>query len=227
MNSFVLKLLCTIEVDNQYYTLYNYSKRTFFQQLKQVKDESIIPIRVEERLQTPTVNTTLNNTAVETQTEKCVHNDNQKSKEATESVSVHQNVNSLVTSSTPTNVTVSGPAGTALINKEAIKNTESKSSLQCQVSSQNDNNQSSVSQPTSTFTSLPVTTRGLFFNDSFFKDTWQDFQDAMKDVVSRWGHLTSNTDHLTSYRTLRTQDLREETQAVKSSEDEHNYKVSC
>lgn len=170
--------------------------------------------------------TTNDSTTVNAGEEKSIEKECQKSKEATESVSVQQNVNSSVTSSTPTNVPVSGPAGTVVINKEGMKNTESKSSVQCQVSSQSDNNQSSVCQPTSTFTSLPVTTRGLFFNDSFFKDTWQDFQDAMKDVVSRWGQHTSNTDHLTSYRTLRAHDLREETQAVKSSEDEHNYKVS-
>lgn len=178
-------------------------------------------------METPTASTTLNNTAVDTQTEKCDHNEYQKSNKTTESVSVPQNGNSSVTCSTRTNVAVSGPAGTVLFNKEAMKNTDSKSSVQCQVSSQSDNNQNSVTQPTSTFTTLPITKRGLFFNDSFFKDTWQDFQDAIKDIVSRWGHLTSNTDNLTSYRTLRAQDLREETQAVKSSEDEHNYKVSC
>lgn len=73
-------------------------------------------------------------------------------------------------------------------------------------------------------TVLPIKTRGLFFNDSFFEDTWKDYQDAVKDVVVKWGdHSTS--DDMTCYRKLRTRDLKEENQAVRSSEDELNYKV--
>ncbi|KAK3873930.1 hypothetical protein Pcinc_021087 [Petrolisthes cinctipes] len=191
--------------------------------MKQIKkDESIIPIKLEDN-QTPTTYTTHKESTVNSEAEKCIQSEHQKRNEATQSISVQQNINSSITNSTPTNVTVSGPAG-IVISKDTMMNNKaenvSQASGQPQVSSQTDN-QTTVSQ----LTSLPVTTRGLFFNDSFFKDTWQDFQDAVKDVVSRWGNLTSTTDHLTSYRSLRAQDLREETQAVKSSEDEHNYKI--
>ncbi|KAK4300942.1 hypothetical protein Pmani_026883 [Petrolisthes manimaculis] len=191
--------------------------------MKQIKkDESIIPIKLEDN-QTPTTYTTHKESTVNSEAEKCIQSEHQKRNEATQSISVQQNINSSITNSSPTNVTVSGPAET-IISKETMMNNKSENvsqtSVQPQVSSQT-KNQTTVSQ----LASLPVTTRGLFFNDSFFKDTWQDFQDAVKDVVSRWGNFTSTTDHMTSYRSLRAQDLREETQAVKSSEDEHNYKI--
>ncbi|XP_037777334.1 uncharacterized protein LOC119574245 [Penaeus monodon] len=71
---------------------------------------------------------------------------------------------------------------------------------------------------------LPITTRGLFFNDSFFQDSWNDFQKAVREVLARWGEQSSLVDDLTSYRNLRSRDLREDTQAVMSSEDEHQHK---
>ncbi|XP_042240681.1 serine-rich adhesin for platelets-like [Homarus americanus] len=73
-------------------------------------------------------------------------------------------------------------------------------------------------------TALPITTRGLFFNDSFFQDAWKDFQEAVKEVVSKWGKGCSANDDMTSYRSLRSRDMRDENQAVKSSQDEFNYK---
>lgn len=73
---------------------------------------------------------------------------------------------------------------------------------------------------------LPITTRGLFFGDSFFKNTWQDFQEAVRDVVSRWGNFSADDDDMTRYMTLRAGDVKDENQAVKSTEDEANYKVS-
>ncbi|XP_047474767.1 uncharacterized protein LOC125029067 isoform X1 [Penaeus chinensis] len=71
---------------------------------------------------------------------------------------------------------------------------------------------------------FPITTRGLFFNDSFFQDSWNDFQKAVREVLARWGEQSSLVDDLTSYRNLRSRDLREDTQAVTSSEDEHQHK---
>lgn len=71
---------------------------------------------------------------------------------------------------------------------------------------------------------LPITTRGLFFGDSFFKNTWQDFHEAVRDVVSRWGNFSADED-LTRYMDIRATDVRNENQAVKSTEDEANYKV--
>ena len=73
---------------------------------------------------------------------------------------------------------------------------------------------------------LPITTRGLFFGDSFFKNTWQDFQEAVRDVVSKWDN-NSTEDDLTRYTSLRTGDMKNENQAIKSTEDEANYKVSA
>ncbi|XP_071551064.1 LOW QUALITY PROTEIN: uncharacterized protein [Panulirus ornatus] len=70
---------------------------------------------------------------------------------------------------------------------------------------------------------LPIKTRGLFFNDMFFEDTWKDYQDAVRDVVVKWGGQ-STADDMTCYRKLRTRDMTEENQAVKASEDERNYK---
>lgn len=72
---------------------------------------------------------------------------------------------------------------------------------------------------------FPITRRGLFFSDSFFQDSWNDFQKAVREVLARWGDQSSLLDDLTSYRNLRSRDLREDTQAVTSSEDEHQHKV--
>ncbi|XP_069981332.1 uncharacterized protein [Penaeus vannamei] len=71
---------------------------------------------------------------------------------------------------------------------------------------------------------FPITRRGLFFSDSFFQDSWNDFQKAVREVLARWGEQSSLLDDLTSYRNLRSRDLREDTQAVTSSEDEHQHK---
>lgn len=71
---------------------------------------------------------------------------------------------------------------------------------------------------------LPITTRGLFFGDSFFKNTWQDFHEAVRDVVSKWGNFSADED-LSRYMTLRAADVKNENQAVRSTEDEANYKV--
>ncbi|ROT82036.1 heat shock protein 21 [Penaeus vannamei] len=73
---------------------------------------------------------------------------------------------------------------------------------------------------------FPITRRGLFFSDSFFQDSWNDFQKAVREVLARWGDQSSLLDDLTSYRNLRSRDLREDTQAVTSSEDEHQHKHS-
>ncbi|XP_042893940.1 uncharacterized protein LOC122267833 [Penaeus japonicus] len=71
---------------------------------------------------------------------------------------------------------------------------------------------------------FPITRRGLFFNDSFFQDSWKDFQKAVREVLAKWGEQSSLLDDLTCYRNLRSRDLREDTQAVTSSEDDHHHK---
>lgn len=65
----------------------------------------------------------------------------------------------------------------------------------------------------------------MFFGDSIFKDSWQDFQEAVRDVVAKWGDPACPADDLTHYRTLRQRDLRDENQALKFTEDETAYKV--
>lgn len=72
---------------------------------------------------------------------------------------------------------------------------------------------------------VSITRKGQFFDDSFFEDTRQDYQDAIKDVLTKWGDKSSKTDDMTSYRQLRTRDMRDENMAVKSSDDELFHKV--
>ncbi|KAK4317819.1 hypothetical protein Pmani_011143 [Petrolisthes manimaculis] len=73
---------------------------------------------------------------------------------------------------------------------------------------------------------LPIVTKGQFFNDSFFEGTWKNYQDAVREVLARWDRSSSPvpSDDMTSYRKLRTRDMRDENQAVTTSEDEANYK---
>lgn len=73
---------------------------------------------------------------------------------------------------------------------------------------------------------VTITRGGLFFNDAFFEDTRQDFQQAVKDVVSKWGGQTPATDEISCYRNIRSQDLRDENQAVRSSDDQQFHKVT-
>lgn len=83
----------------------------------------------------------------------------------------------------------------------------------------------SVSQSNSALKSFPVTRKGLFFSDYFFRDTREDFQKAVREVLSKWGEKSSHGDEMTCYRKLRARNMREDNQAVTSSEDEHHYKV--
>nr|XP_027231673.1 uncharacterized protein LOC113823256 isoform X1 [Penaeus vannamei] len=71
---------------------------------------------------------------------------------------------------------------------------------------------------------LPIVRRGLFFDDSFFQESRKDFQRAVKEVLNKWGEQSSIGDDLTRYRSLRSRDLREENQAVTSSENERQHK---
>lgn len=67
---------------------------------------------------------------------------------------------------------------------------------------------------------------GPFFSDPFFEDTWLSFQEAVWNVLSKCGDLLSHDDCLAQYRTFRTQDMRNESQAVCWTEDEEAHKVS-
>ncbi|XP_047474772.1 uncharacterized protein LOC125029068 [Penaeus chinensis] len=72
--------------------------------------------------------------------------------------------------------------------------------------------------------SFPLTKMGLFFHDSFFKDSTEDFRKAVREILTRWGEVSSEVDDLTRYRILRSRDSREETQAVTSLEDDRHHK---
>ncbi|XP_047474762.1 uncharacterized protein LOC125029063 [Penaeus chinensis] len=82
----------------------------------------------------------------------------------------------------------------------------------------------SVSQSNSVVKSFPVTKRGPFFSYYFFRDTREDFQKAVREVLSKWGEKSSDDDEMTCYRKLRARNMREDNQAVTSSEDKHHYK---
>lgn len=73
--------------------------------------------------------------------------------------------------------------------------------------------------------SFPLTKMGLFFHDSFFKDSTEDFRKAVREILRRWGEASPEVDELTRYRILRSRDSREETQAVTSLEDDRHHKV--
>ncbi|XP_063586553.1 uncharacterized protein LOC134764018 [Penaeus indicus] len=71
---------------------------------------------------------------------------------------------------------------------------------------------------------FPLTKMGLFFHDSFFKDSTEEFRRAVREILTRWGEASPEVDDLTRYRILRSRDPREETQAVTSLEDDRHHK---
>ena len=73
---------------------------------------------------------------------------------------------------------------------------------------------------------LPVFPKGPFFHDSFFKDSQQHFDAAVKEVLSRFNHNNSPTDNLSLYRNLRTNDMTNKSLAVKVTENEQVHQVS-
>lgn len=104
------------------------------------------------------------------------------------------------------------------------KTVTTKTTQQVQSSSvdQSENVQSSVAHNVN---NLSIVKKGQFFNDSYFEDTRQDFQDAVQDVLAKWGDKSKPTNDINSYRELRTRDLRDENQAIKSTEDQRYHKV--
>nr|XP_053643461.1 uncharacterized protein LOC128696305 [Cherax quadricarinatus] len=72
---------------------------------------------------------------------------------------------------------------------------------------------------------LPITCRGSFYHDAFFKEARQHFDEAIKDVLDRWGHRSATMDDLTCYRKLRETNLREDNQAVTVSQNSHHHQV--
>nr|XP_027220448.1 uncharacterized protein LOC113812721 isoform X1 [Penaeus vannamei] len=73
---------------------------------------------------------------------------------------------------------------------------------------------------------LPISSKGHFFSDSFFEDVRKDFETAVNEVLSRHDIMRSANDELSCYRSLRERELKDETQAMKTTEDQHGFKVS-
>ncbi|XP_063613733.1 uncharacterized protein LOC134786967 [Penaeus indicus] len=72
---------------------------------------------------------------------------------------------------------------------------------------------------------LPVSSKGQFFSDSFFDDVRKDFETAVSEVLSRHDIIRSANDDFSCYRSLRERELKDETQAMKTTEDQHGFKV--
>ena len=101
--------------------------------------------------------------------------------------------------------------------------TKKTEQVQSSVVDQSANVQSSIEQKSN---NLSIVKKGQFFNDSYFEDTRQDFQDAIQDVLTKWGDKSKPTNDINSYRDLRARDLRDENQAIKSTEDQRYHKVN-
>lgn len=73
---------------------------------------------------------------------------------------------------------------------------------------------------------LPVFPKGPFFHDSFFKESRQHFEAAVKEALCRLGHEESQSDDFSLYRSLRAKDMTDKSQAVKVTENEQVHQVS-
>lgn len=83
---------------------------------------------------------------------------------------------------------------------------------------------------------LPIAQRGLFFRDSYFQRAREHFQNSVQNVLASYGlqqaafadslsNQSAFADSLQSYRKLRCDNHKEETQAVTAIEDDNNYKM--
>ena len=95
---------------------------------------------------------------------------------------------------------------------------------------------------TTTTKTVTIEKRGAFHDDSFFKDSWGEWDKAMQDVVSKWGDespLPAATAPLTVspsassetrsvYRKIRSSNVTsDDSQAVSCTEEDDKYKVGC
>ncbi|XP_050702181.1 serine-rich adhesin for platelets-like isoform X14 [Eriocheir sinensis] len=73
---------------------------------------------------------------------------------------------------------------------------------------------------------LPVFPKGPFFHDSFFEESRQHFETAVKEALGRLGQEEeAAADDFSLYRSLRAKDMTDASQAVKVTEDEHGHQV--
>ncbi|XP_076061732.1 uncharacterized protein LOC143037427 isoform X1 [Oratosquilla oratoria] len=74
-------------------------------------------------------------------------------------------------------------------------------------------------------TPLPIENRGDFFQDPFFSNDRKNFQSAVSTILERHGMKSSIDDDLKSYKALRKSISVDESQAVRISNEETEYKV--
>ncbi|CAL4250836.1 unnamed protein product, partial [Meganyctiphanes norvegica] len=73
---------------------------------------------------------------------------------------------------------------------------------------------------------LPIAQRGLFFRDSYFQRARQHYEASVQNVLACHGlQQAAFADSLQSYRQLRCDHHREDSQACTAIEDESNYKM--
>ncbi|XP_050718535.1 titin homolog isoform X4 [Eriocheir sinensis] len=114
------------------------------------------------------------------------------------------------------------------VQKKTTRTTKTvtkKTTQQVQSSSSLDQSENVQSSATHNVNNLSIARKGQFFNDSYFEDTRQDFQDAIQDVLAKWGDKSKPANDINSYRELRQRDLRDENQAIKSTEDQRYHKI--
>ncbi|KAG0725432.1 Heat shock protein 22 [Chionoecetes opilio] len=112
-------------------------------------------------------------------------------------------------------------------SEKAVREGSQNKSISTQTcrNSQTESQNQQLDKQGSRRSALPITRRGQFFNDSYFEDTWKDYQDAVRDVLAKWDdHSTAATDDMTCYRKLRSRDMRDDNQAITSAEDSSSYK---
>lgn len=93
---------------------------------------------------------------------------------------------------------------------------------------------------TKTTKTVTVQKKGAFSDDPFFKDSWQEWDQAMKDVVDRWDNTGSKTTTTTTtktssaarpdtrnvYRQIRSSNVTsDDSQAVSCTEEDDKYKM--
>lgn len=74
---------------------------------------------------------------------------------------------------------------------------------------------------------IPIDSRGLFFQDSFFENSRRHFQEAVDKVMKRVSSDVSVSDPINWYTNHRATNLLEDTRAGTVTTEEKDYKVNC
>lgn len=70
--------------------------------------------------------------------------------------------------------------------------------------------------------------KGPFFDDSFFKDAQRNYEEAVQSILTRnhYAHHNAGDSNMSTYRNMRQENGRQETQASGLTEQGDNYQVS-